>query len=402
MQLRVKCILGLALATSALAADKVTVRTSGYRVLFDPQPQGFRANTATGVLDGQRLQLSFAGPMEDDEAGTVPYLVNSTDLGRHWSKPEPFATGIREKIGVSAANEASYIFLFGPTQKGTAIAIGYHVARGTRKEKLEEDMRFRGSSLLTGRREKGGTQFEFRADPPGKFLAEQFGAGGVQHSSGRIVLTVWGAARDGENWQCGVLLSDDDGRSWRYRSVGYEPALGIRDKPETPAGYNEQTLFETKQGAIVSIIRGREKLGRIPESPKDTWYFRSVSTDRGESWSRPEPTNLAGTGAPAAGITLSDGSLLVVSRLPYSRKLYSLSDPKSYGLHLARSFDDGKTWSTEWIRQSDPEGHPFDNYYNVMNGQFLRKSRNRWIYLFGQFSVKSNVHRVLAFDVETK
>ena len=111
---------------------------------------------------------------------------------------------------------------------------------------------------------------------------------------------------------------------------------------------------------------------------------------------------MAGTGAPASGITLSDGSLLIVSRLPYSRSLYPLTDPKSYGLHLARSFDAGKTWKTELIQQADPEGHKFDNYYNVMNGQFLQKSPNQWIYLFGQFSVKSNVHRVLAFDLDAK
>ena len=195
MPLRAKALLGLALTASAVAVDKTVVRTSGYRVLFDPKPQGLRANTATGVLQGKRLQLCFAGPMEDDEAGTLPYFVDSTDLGRQWGKPEIFATGIRQKIGVSATQEASYLFLFGPTNKGTVLSIGYHVARGTRKEKLEEDMRFRGSSLLTGRREKGRSEFDFRADRPGTFLAEQFGAGGIQHSSGRLVLTIWGAAR---------------------------------------------------------------------------------------------------------------------------------------------------------------------------------------------------------------
>ena len=27
----------------------------------------------------------------------------------------------------------------------------------------------------------------------------------------------------GDNWQCGVLLSDDGGRTLRYRQVRYEP-----------------------------------------------------------------------------------------------------------------------------------------------------------------------------------
>src|SRR4051812_25434314 len=106
MPLRADALLCLALTASAVAADKTVVRTSGYRVLFDAQPQGLRANTATGVLQGKRLQLCFAGPMEDDEAGTLPYFVDSTDLGHQWGKPEIFATGIRQKIGVSAAQEA--------------------------------------------------------------------------------------------------------------------------------------------------------------------------------------------------------------------------------------------------------------------------------------------------------
>ena len=122
--------------------------------------------------------------------------------------------------------------------------------------------------------------------------------------------------------------------------------------------------------------------------------FSALFGDRGETWS-PEPTNLAGTGAPAAGLTLPDGSLLNVSRIPYSRALYRLREPDLFGLHVVRSFDEGRTWRTEWIKQRDPEGNPFDNYYNAMNGQFLQIGPREWIYLFGEFSVKRNLHRIL-------
>lgn len=71
-----------------------------------------------------------------------------------------------------------------------------------------------------------------------------------------------GAIKRGENWRCGVLISDDDGQSWCSQTVGYEPDLAIRDNPQIPAGFNEQTLFYTQDGLIVSIIRGREALGR--------------------------------------------------------------------------------------------------------------------------------------------
>ena len=44
----------------------------------------------------------------------------------------------------------------------------------------------------------------------------------------------------GDNWQCGVLLSDDGGRTLRYRQVGYEPDPAIRKDPEMMAGFNDR------------------------------------------------------------------------------------------------------------------------------------------------------------------
>ncbi len=389
-------LLLLGLAVAAPAQTRIAV--NGYRVFYDAQPQGLRTTGASLVIQGKTIDLAFADFIEDDEAGAKSYLTRSTDLGKTWSKPEIFGTEILRKIGTSPEKEASFIGLFGPTRKGTALAVGYHVAKGAQKATYDEDLRFRASSLVVGRREKGQKTFVYQAYPPGAFLGEQFGAGGVVLKDGRILLTLWGAAKSGENWQCGVLISDDDGRTWRYRQVGYDRDPAIRNDPKTPAGFNEQTLFEGKDGSVVSIVRGREGLGRVPQSPKDTWYFVSTSKDRGETWSRPVPTNLAGTGAPATGLTLADGSLLEVSRIPYSRDLYRLEDPKSFGLYLARSSDGGTRWRPEWLKQSDPDGQPFENYYNAMNGQFLPLGGSRWLYCFPQFSVKRKIHRVLAVE----
>jgi len=385
------------LATSPATAQ--TIRFEGYRVFYDPAPHGRRATWANVVPDGRRLDMVFTDFVEDDEAGALPYLVRSSDGGRTWSEPVAFGFEFMRTLA-DPAKASSTLGIFGPTRRGATLAVGYHVVKGATKENYQEDIRYRASSLLVGRREEGAREFAFQAYPSGTFLGEQFGYGGLVLTGGRIVLQVWGAARDGENWQCGVLISDNDGRSWRYRQVGYEPALDIRDKPRTPAGFNEQTLFELRDGTLVSIIRGRERLGRVPQSPKDTWYFRSESRDRGETWSKPEPTDLAGTGAPPSGITLPDGSIVIASRIPYSRDLYTLADRSAYGLHFARSRDGGRTWSTEWIRQSDPDGRPFDNYYNAMNGQFLRTGTGEWQYLFPQFSVKTKVHRVLAVTLK--
>ena len=138
----------------------------------------------------------------------------------------------------------------------------------------------------------------------------------------------------------------------------------------------------------------------LAESPDDTWFFRSVSEDDGQTWSAPELTDVAGTGAAGLGYTLPDGSLLHACRIPYSRTLCSLPEPELCGLHLTRSSDQGRTWQTEMLQQRDPEGTPFTNYYNAMNGQFVPVNEREFLYVFGHFSVAEKIFRILALHLE--
>ena len=135
--------------------------------------------------------------------------------------------------------------------------------------------------------------------------------------------------------------------------------------------------------------------------PRETYFSRSISKDAGETWSTPEITNIAGTGATGVGLVLPDGSLLLAARIPHHVETTWIrpANPKLYGLHLARSFSLGKTWQTEKLLQHDPEHTEFDNYYNTMNGQFIQLSANGWIYAFGQFDMRRKIHRMLAFDL---
>jgi hypothetical protein len=48
--------------------------------------------------------------------------------------------------------------------------------------------------------------------------------------------------------------------------------------------------------------------------------------------------------------------------------------------------------------QHGPEGMPFNNYYNAINGQFIRLGA-KWLYAFGDFGHKENRHRILSFDL---
>jgi hypothetical protein len=268
---------------------------------------------------------------------------------------------------------------------------GIHQVLDAEEGTQQQDLSMRAYMLLYARREKGESDINIVEWPSGTFMGEQFLEGGLQLPSGRLIFTMWGVAQRGENWRCGVLISDDDGRSWRFNTVGYEPDLAIRDNPtETgyPAGFNEQTLFYTKEGTIVSIIRGREKLGRgVPGGDmQDTWFFRSESCDDGDTWSTPEPTNLPGTGATIGqGLTLPDGSLLIGCRIPYSREYYDLAEKDLFGLNLAHSFDNGRTWTPEFIIQRDHEGNGFTTHHCAMNGWFRKVAENKYEYIFGFF-----------------
>lgn len=370
---------------------------SDYRIFYDGQDSGY--NTIGGHFifkeDGELAGTFTEGKVEDDETGKKPFWVRSDDTGRTWSKPELFASQLlinpeeREK-------EALWMSVFGPTNKGSLLAIGGQYTEGQKGSGMLADPQWRDVMLIVGRKELASEKWDYTRYPSGTFLGEQWMEGGLQLADGRLVFSIWGAKNKGENWRCGVLLSDDDGISWKYRDVAYEPDLNIRDRPDVSAGFNEQTLFLTKGGKLVSIIRGREQLGRVKDSPKDTWFFRSESSDNGESWSAYEPTNLPGTGAASNGLTLPDGSLLQACRIPYSREIYPLPEPDLYGLHFSRSFDEGKTWKTEQFIQRDPEGKPFTDYYNAMNGQFLKLNNKEWLYIFGQFDVKEKVFRLLS------
>ena len=63
---------------------------------------------------------------------------------------------------------------------------------------------------------------------------------------------------------------------------------------------------------------------------------------------------------------------------------------------MGRSFDTGHTWQTELVFWRDPEGVAYDNYYNAMNGQWVRLDEQRALYVFGYFQHQQNRHRVNA------
>ena len=374
------------------------LKISDYRVLFDRQADGYRASSGMCEYHQGTLRLAFIYA-SDGAAGQPQYLVESNDLGHTWTEPVLFGPAMENpKIECQTVGFASR------SKLGTCIITGFHLPLGVRENHpdADDDIIWRASSTVIGRQPVGADKITWTKIPSGTFMSEQFTHNGITLQSGRLIAQTWGAAKKGENWQAGVILSDDDGVTWRYRQVAYNSDPAIRAVAKMTAGYNEQTLFELPDGELVSIIRGRERLGATDASLVESYYFRSSSRDGGETWSFPALTNLAGTGAPSAGITLPDGSLLLPNRIPatVSPRWIKPPDPQHKGLHLARSFDRGQTWQTEAMIQHQPNGKLYNNYYNAMNGYFVTLAPNRWLYTFGHFDYVGNGHRVMSFQIE--
>ena len=71
---------------------------------------------------------------------------------------------------------------------------------------------------------------------------------------------------------------------------------------------------------------------------------------------------------------------------------------------MARSFDRGRTWSTDLLFDRTPDGERFDNYYNAMNGTFVSLGHAEAMYVFGHFRPgPSTCAQTIALDgVRTK
>lgn len=96
-----------------------------------------------------------------------------------------------------------------------------------------------------------------------------------------------------------VYYSDDDGRTWQRNQDG--ELIILLDWNASFSYTNEPTVTEVSPGRLLMFMRNG--LGRV---------FQAWSEDNGETWTRPQPTSLASSTAPAQIRTLPNGHLLAV------------------------------------------------------------------------------------------
>ena len=97
-----------------------------------------------------------------------------------------------------------------------------------------------------------------------------------------------------------IFYSDDDGKTWQRNQDG--ELFVILEPGGQMESCDEASVTEVSPGKLLMIVRTR--LGR---------YYQAWSNNAGETWTRPQPTQLAGTQAPAQIRTFrKTGHLLIV------------------------------------------------------------------------------------------
>ena len=124
----------------------------------------------------------------------------------------------------------------------------------------------------------------------------------VELPNGGLLMAVQGQMRarsyqtDEEPLRCFLIRSDNAGVDWEHRSTIAYDASGI-------ISFTEPALGRTPDGVLVCMMR-TEHLPRLRH--QNMWV--AYSHNDGESWSRPEPTNI--WGYPADLSLLQDGRML--------------------------------------------------------------------------------------------
>ena len=166
----------------------------------------------------------------------------------------------------------------------------------------------------------------------------------VRHSSGRLLFPgaplIPRGDEDPYHSSSACMYSDDDGRTWSRSETTLE--LDARD------GLQEPGVVERNDGSLMMFMR--TNLGH---------QYRSVSLDRGETWSEAEPVpELISPVSPVSVKRIpSTGDLLAVFNKTYDPHWFLGACGMGWRTPLTAtvSLDDGDTWSLLRNVENDPK-----------------------------------------------
>jgi predicted neuraminidase len=159
----------------------------------------------------------------------------------------------------------------------------------------------------------------------------------IQLASGAILAGT--SVESHRAWAGWVEKSTDDGKTWRR--------FGPIAVPGRPYGLIQPTLFETRDKTVVALCRSRG-IGSI---------CQAESKDGGETWSPARPTKLPNPNSGIDAVRTSAGEVFLA---------YNPTKLARYPLSLARSADDGKTWTLAATLEDQPGEY---SYPAIIEGQ---------------------------------
>lgn len=162
-----------------------------------------------------------------------------------------------------------------------------------------------------------------------------------------------------------LLLPLSDGRNGHGVDLSF--FLETRDNGTTwtrsslISGGEQPTIIQRNDGTLLAYLRTRP------------FILASESPDGGKTWTPARPTSLK---CPDSGISmrrLGNGHLLLA---------FNNTDAARSPLHIARSLDEGRTWSVPLQLESNPGEYSYPSVYQTSDGKI------HIIYTFRRYSIK--------------
>lgn len=168
-------------------------------------------------------------------------------------------------------------------------------------------------------------------DPPAGWRLANFAFEGnvIQLANGDLLRAMDGKMPGDTLWRLCLIRSTDGGASWRYLSTIGDPNI-------EPWNYTESALICLPDGTLLCMMR-------------TTWLeatpmYQSMSTDGGQTWSR--PVSAGANGVKPSLLLMSNGVLVCAAG--------RMSAPPSLGNQLMFSLDGGHTWTNHTVIYHGP------------------------------------------------
>ena len=238
-----------------------------------------------------------------------------------------------------------------PYKEGVSRLIGRE--RGYWVWKGEEGMHYTHKILFYYSDDQGKTWHDAVVEESPLAAATHLGGSLFEDTDGTLVCPVYGYFNHEEMavslYTNGLVRSHDKGKSWGdWSIIGY-------DKEKRYEAYSETQIQMFPDGTWVAFFR-TEYRSKVP--CQKIRILRSISTDKGRTWSTPEPTAADGVGA---GLLLPDGGFALSSQntcnwglcITYNYGLtWNYALPATYANSRAGVYDE----NTIWFFDDDADG----------------------------------------------